>query len=459
MRKLLITTTVLAVGFIPVVNAAEMTLEKLNSRIEVLEGKLDMRTEQIKKLEKSKSVKAGTGLKWKSKKKNAKGKIFGRVNIQSGFSSTDDDTNTISNDDDQLHYRRIRFGASGQINNVIYKIEPDFAPAMVASSDSIDFKDIWVGYKFKALGFKHKFIVGNDQTPCGLEVQNSSRFMNHIERHGTLSSWCQGERTKGYRILSGGKNWTSHLSYSVGEGENSETSLSHGTYGFRGTWSPATFNSKGKQWLHTGFMWGHTKADGHRGNTGDNDWGSSSTDASNFISGGPRLDVLETGSHEDATRWGIELAAGKGPFDVQYERMWMSVDGCGGDALTGGSCGNAATEYNFDAWAHYVTASYFLPIGTGKKMRAYNPKKGKYGRIKASNAVMVAYRYGHQDYADAANNKTRGDMTDHTFTFNYFFNPYHSVQVEYYNADFDFSDATNASDEADALQLNWRIDF
>lgn len=69
------------------------------------------------------------------------------VNIQSGFSSTDDDTNTISNDDDQLHYRRIRFGASGQINNVIYKIEPDFAPAMVASSDSIDFKDIWVGYK------------------------------------------------------------------------------------------------------------------------------------------------------------------------------------------------------------------------------------------------------------------------------------------------------------------------
>ena len=96
MRKLLITTTVLAVGFIPVVNAAEMTLEKLNSRIEVLEGKLDMRTEQIKKLEKSKSVKAGTGLKWKSKKKNAKGKIFGRVNIQSGFSSTDDDTNTIS---------------------------------------------------------------------------------------------------------------------------------------------------------------------------------------------------------------------------------------------------------------------------------------------------------------------------------------------------------------------------
>ena len=73
MRKLLITTTVLAVGFIPVVNAAEMSLEKLNSRIEVLEGKLDMRTEQIKKLEKSKSVKAGTGLKWKSKKKNAKG--------------------------------------------------------------------------------------------------------------------------------------------------------------------------------------------------------------------------------------------------------------------------------------------------------------------------------------------------------------------------------------------------
>ena len=101
-------------------------------------------------------------------------------------------------------------------------------------------------------------------------------------------------------------------------------------------------------------MWGHTKADGHRDNTGDNDWGSSSTDASNFISGGPRLDVLETGSHEDATRWGIELAAGKGPFDVQYERMWMSVDGCGGDALTGGSCGNAATKYNFDAWAHYV---------------------------------------------------------------------------------------------------------
>ena len=116
-------------------------------------------------------------------------------------------------------------------------------------------------------GIKHKFIVGNDQTPCGLEVQNSSRFTNHIERHGTLSSWCQGERSKGYRLLSSGKNWTTHLSYSVGEGKNSDTDLTHGTYGVRATYSPLAFNKKEKQWLHTGFMWGYNKVDG-----GDNDW-------------------------------------------------------------------------------------------------------------------------------------------------------------------------------------------
>ena len=92
-------------------------------------------------------------------------------------------------------------------------------------------------------------------------------------------------------------------------------------------------------------------------------------------------------------------------------------------------------------------------------MRAYNPEKGRYERIKVSNAAMVAYRYGYQDYADAANNKTRGDIADHTFTLNYFFNPYHSVQVEYYRATFDFSDATNTSDKADVFQLNWRTDF
>ena len=400
-------------------------------------------------------VSADTGLKWESKNKNIKGQIFGRINIQSGFTGTDDNTNTVTTNSDHLYYRRIRLGASGQIGPVSFKIEPDFAPLMETAIDgSVDFKDVWVGYKFKMAGIKHKFIVGNDQTPCGLEVQNSSRFMNHIERHGTLSSWCQGERTKGYRLLSGGKNWTTHLSYSVGEGKNSDTDLTHGTYGVRSTYSPAVFNKKGKQWLHTGFMWGRNKADG-----GDNDWGSSSTDASSFISSGPRLDILKTGEHEDATRYGIELAFGQGPLDVQYERMWMDVDGCAGDALTGGSCTSTAAKYDFSAWSHYVTVSYFLPFGQGKRMRAYNPNKGKYERIKASNATMIAYRYGYQDYADAANNKTRGDITDHTFTLNYFFNPYHSVQVEYYTATFDFSDATNASDKVDAFQLNWRIDF
>ena len=455
-KKILITTSALvAVNLIPVVSAEEITLEKLNSRTKVLEGNLDMRTDEIKKLKKNKSVKAGTGLKWESKKKNAKGQIFGRINIQSGFTGTDDNTNTVTTNSDQLHYKRIRLGASGQIGPVSFKIEPDFAPLMeTAEDDSVDFKDVWVGYKFKMAGIKHKFIVGNDQTPCGLEVQNSSSFMNHIERHGTLSSWCQGERTKGYRLLSSGKNWTTHLSYSVGEGENSDTDLAHGTYGVRSTYSPVMFNKEGKQWLHTGFMWGRNKADG-----GDNDWGSNSTDASSFISSGPRLGILKTGEHEDATRYGIEFAFGQGPFDVQYERMWMDVDGCAGDALTGGSCTSTAAKYDFSAWSHYVTVSYFLPFGQGKKYRNYNPNKGKYERIKASNATMIAYRYGYQDYADAANNKTRGDITDHTFTLNYFFNPYHSVQVEYYTATFDFSDATNASDKVDAFQLNWRIDF
>jgi phosphate-selective porin len=400
-------------------------------------------------------VSADTGLKWESKNKNIKGQIFGRINIQSGANYTDDNTNTITTNSDYLYYRRIRLGASGQIGPVSFKIEPDFAPYMETVSDgNVDFKDVWVGYQFKMAGIKHKFIVGNDQTPCGLEIQNSSRFTNHIERHGTLSSWCQGERSKGYRLLSSSKNWTTHLSYSVGEGKNSDTDLTHGTYGVRATYSPLVFNKKYKQWLHTGFMWGYNKTNGS-----DNDWGSSSTDASRFISSGPRLNISKTGEHKDATRYGIELAFGQGPLDVQYERMWMSVDGCGGDALSGGSCTSTSTEYDFSAWSHYVTASYFLPFGDGKKMRAYNPEKGRYERIKVSNAAMVAYRFGYQDYADAANNKTRGDIADHTFTFNYFFNSYHSVQVEYYRATFDFSDITNASDKGDVFQLNWRIDF
>ena len=400
-------------------------------------------------------VSADTELKWESKNKNIKGQIFGRINIQSGFADTDDNANTITTNSDYLYYRRIRLGASGQIGSVSFKIEPDFAPYMETVLDgNIDFKDVWIGYQFKMNDIKHKFIVGNDQVPCGLEVQNSSRFTNHIERHGTLSSWCQGERSKGYRLLSSGKNWTTHLSYSVGEGQNSDIDLTHGTYGVRATYSPLAFNKKEKQWLHTGFMWGYNKVDG-----GDNDWGSSSTDASRFISSGPRLNILKTGEHKDATRYGIELAFGQGPLDVQYERMWMSVDGCGGDVLTGGSCTSVAAEYGFSAWAHYVTASYFLPFGQGKRMRAYNSNKGRYERIKASNAAMVAYRYGYQDYADAANNKTRGDIADHTFTLNYFFNSHHSVQVEYYTVEADYSDATNASDEADVFQLNWRIDF
>ena len=57
-KKILITISALiAINLIPVVSAEEITLEKLNSRTKVLEGNLDMRTDEIKKLKKNKSVK------------------------------------------------------------------------------------------------------------------------------------------------------------------------------------------------------------------------------------------------------------------------------------------------------------------------------------------------------------------------------------------------------------------
>lgn len=70
-------------------------------------------------------VSADTGLKWESKNKNIKGQIFGRINIQSGFTDTDDNANTITTNSDYLYYRRIRLGALGQIGPVSFKIEPD----------------------------------------------------------------------------------------------------------------------------------------------------------------------------------------------------------------------------------------------------------------------------------------------------------------------------------------------
>ncbi len=72
-KKILITTSALVVvNLIPVVSAEEITLEKLNSRTNVLEGNLGMKTDEIKKLKKNKSVKADTGLKLESKKKMLK---------------------------------------------------------------------------------------------------------------------------------------------------------------------------------------------------------------------------------------------------------------------------------------------------------------------------------------------------------------------------------------------------
>ena len=105
-------------------------------------------------------VSADTGLKWESKNKNIKGQIFGRINIQSGFADTDDNSNTITTNSDYLYYRRIRLGASGQIGSVSFKIEPDFAPYMETVLDgNIDFKDVWIGYQFKMNDIKYKFIV------------------------------------------------------------------------------------------------------------------------------------------------------------------------------------------------------------------------------------------------------------------------------------------------------------
>ena len=66
-KILIITSALVAVNLIPVVSAKVITL---------------------------------TGLKWESKEKNAKGQIFGRINIQSGFADTDDNTNKISTNTD-----------------------------------------------------------------------------------------------------------------------------------------------------------------------------------------------------------------------------------------------------------------------------------------------------------------------------------------------------------------------
>ena len=136
----------------------------------------------------------------------------------------------------------------------------------------------------------------------------------------------------------------------------------------------------------------------------------------------PRTLDTKTFGVDDETILGAEAAFVQGPFSVQGEYFWASVDS--------GSDATMAPDPNFHGW--YVLGSWFL---TGES-RPY--KKGSFGRVKPKTtfrkdemggAWEVALRYASVDLDDRG--VQGGVASDWTAGVNWYLNPSTRIMLNY----------------------------
>lgn len=356
--------------------------------------------------------------------------IRGRLYVDAGFANDDNDSMNV----DATELRAARLGIEGKAwNDIKYKFEADFA------GDKTTIKDAYLTWHG---GLPAAITVGQFKTPNSLEEQTSSRFTTFMER-GSFTDAFDFERQIGLGLSSNGENWTA--SVGVFRGSAGSSAAQEGVVlAGRATFSPTVGDIR----IHLG------------GSVRYRDQAPGET-AFRYRQR-PHLhlasQLIATSNIADSDLfYGAEFASAFGSLAFQAEYGWLDAD------LVGAAPGTEDPTFS----GGYVDASWFL---TGEH-RAYDPKKGAFGRVKVNRPVFeggpgawqLAVRYDRIDLSDAG--ILGGEQESVIAGVNWYLNPYARLMFNYSHAEISDAFAPTSSGDvsgnnsADTFGVRSQVDW
>ena len=326
------------------------------------------------------------------------------------------------NPQDRLGFRRIRFGAKGDVSEAMsYKVEMEFA-----NPDDTEFRDVYIG--FKKLPYVQTLLVGNQKRPYGLDHLNSSRYNVFLERPMFIDAFNDDARRLGVVGYGLSEDQAWNWRYGVYNGDKIQDSDAlyqsdhlQGEFAARIA-NTAWYENEGSDYYHWALSGTVAFPDGDGDpvdNTArfrarpearsDDRW--INTD---FIDGADTYELV-----------GVEQVLNLGPVQAVGELQNTFLQRKGGGDL--------------HFWGAYAYLSYFL---TGEHM-PWSRKSGTLGRIKPKKnfflggdadargwgAWQVALRYSYSDMSD--DDVDGGIGQNLACGLNWYFNPNSRLQLNY----------------------------
>lgn len=288
-------------------------------------------------------------------------KIGGRVQVDGAW--YDEDGSEMGNG---TEISRARLYLQGKMfTDWGYKLQYDFT-----GSGGNGIKDAFLTYNgFDFIELK----AGNFKNPFMLQEQTSSKYITFTER--ALPDAFTDGRHIGVVVSTLHKHWTAATGFFGDTVKESD-----GGWGITGRSTFTPINEKTRV-IHLG------GAVTYR-DTGDTESIRFKQQPETHVAGTNIVDTGIIAYGEHYLKLGAEFAAVEGPFSIQSEYIWTTVERKNGDDL------------DFNGW--YAEAAYFL---TGESL---NYKKGKFGRISPASIVgrdgigawQIATRYSAIDLND-----------------------------------------------------------
>lgn len=382
-------------------------IEQLMQQLETQKKMMDNISRELEKVRTEQTKQAATGggdvevttkggLAVKSKDGNFEFKVGGR--LQADYNSYDQDKTELG---DGTEFRRVRIDVEGKMfKDWAFKIEPDFA------NNGVSLKDVYLQYKgFSDVGIT----VGQFKQPFSLEELTSSRHITFMER--ALPNVFSLAHRIGVGFNSNGDNWSAGLAFAGGVEGNDVSNEGDESYTTTARLTFAPIHGKTEA-IHLGVAgsWINPRDEAIR------------------IRQRPEAHVTSVrfvdtgtipGKINNQFLYGFETAAVYGPFSAQGEYMTLRTTR---DTLA---------NLSFDGWYGYL--SFFL---TGES-RTYDPKKGRFDRLKPTRAVPdggygaweVALRYSGIDLTDEDING--GGEKNVTLALNWYPTPYVRLMANY----------------------------
>ena len=311
-------------------------------------------------------------------------------------------------------FRRLRLGALGvMLNDWEWQLEVDFA------DNEVDLANAYIAYLMP----HGRLALGHFKEPFGMEYATSSRRITFIERSAASDAY-KVNREPGIMYETIQPNWYGAFGV-FGGGTAFDRDIEEG-WALSGRLTAAPYLD-GTNYIHVG------GAVNQRRNAVNKSTNLYEPVRLRTREGARAIDARLIGRDDlegvqKFSRYGLELAAGMGPWSMQSEYIWVDID-LNRDALDRALGANATTENSLTQKGWYVQTSYFL-TGEHSNYRAFS---GDFGRVMPNRnfslreggwgAWEMALRYSVADSLEHTR-PGRGQKLEHwTAGLNWYLNP------------------------------------